>query len=180
MQSCFHSKQTNKQTNATLKNISLDPSAHALRACAHARVEILRRYNTIRKYSRQFTTRAEWHRVSSGFMMPVKIAHKSRRASADCFFGLNGAAAPLPFPSNAPSAFLFPTEYVRNNAGQEMRPAQRVTFSLPTTISMASGSQSFSIIPSLFIFREIKINSNRIIIHVKERFYLRWKFIQSD
>lgn len=54
-----------------------------------------------------------------------------------------------------------------------MHPAQRVTFSLPST---TSGSQSF-IIPSLFIFQKIKINSNRIIIHVKcgetLRFYLR-------
>lgn len=171
-------KQTNKRDVKKYFTRSFGARTARMRACAPGNSSA--GYNTIRKYSRQFTTRAERHRVSSGFMMPVKIAHKSRRASADCFFGLNGAAAPLPFPSNAPSAFLFPTEYVRNNAGQEMRPAQRVTFSLPTTISMASGSQSFSIIPSLFIFREIKINSNRIIIHVKERFYLRWKFIQSD
>lgn len=72
--------------------------------------------------------------------MLVKIAHKSRRASADCFFGLNAAPLPYTTPNDAPSAFLFSPEYVRNNAGQEMHPAQRATFSLPSL----RGSQSFS------------------------------------
>lgn len=48
MQSRFHSKQTKKQTNATLKNVSLDPSVYVLRACARGNSSaVIIRYENI-------------------------------------------------------------------------------------------------------------------------------------